>query len=96
MMKDEYPIASQVILNNTYVDDIVDSVDDTSSAEKNTDQIERVIERGGFQIKHWTYSVKNEGADIPRELPDCCDPVLQGTTEPATQPIRHNNDEQKS
>lgn len=95
MMKDEYPIASQVILNNTYVDDIVDSVDDTSAAVEITDQVERVIERGGFQIKHWTYSVKNEGTDIPRKLPDCCDPVLQGTTEPATQPIRHNNDEQK-
>ena len=50
MMKDEYPIASQVILNNTYVDDIVDSVDDTSSAVKITDQIERVIERGDSKL----------------------------------------------
>ena len=34
MMKDEFPNASQIILNNTNVDDIVDSVQDTSSALK--------------------------------------------------------------
>ena len=55
MMKDDFPNASQVILNNTYVDDIVDSVENTSSALKVTDQIEHIIEGGGFQIKHWTY-----------------------------------------
>jgi hypothetical protein len=60
MMNGEYPVASQIILNSTYVDDIADNVEDTSSAVEITDQIERVIERGGFQFKHWIYTAKDE------------------------------------
>ena len=59
-MKDDFPNASQIILNNTYVDDIVNSVQNTSSALKVVDQIEHDIKRGGFQIKHWIYTAEDE------------------------------------
>ena len=94
MMKDEFPNASQVILNNTYVDDIVDSVEDTSSALKVKDQIEHVIERGGFQIKHWTYTAEDENNCTPTDLPDCdreCETTMQSTA----QLISDNEHEQK-
>jgi hypothetical protein len=95
MMNGEYPVASQIILNNTYVDDIADSVEDTGSAVEITDQIERVIERGGFQIKHWIYTAKDEDTYTPREWPNCGEPMPQTTTKSAAQSIGDNNNEQK-
>ncbi|XP_068209204.1 uncharacterized protein [Palaemon carinicauda] len=56
MSKDEYPVATQIIVNNSYVDDILGSCDSIEIANELMKQIERIIGRGGFKIKHWILS----------------------------------------
>ena len=56
MGKDQFPEASQVILNNTYMDDIIESVNDREKAKQITDDIEKLLNKGGFKLKEWTYS----------------------------------------
>ena len=56
MGKDQFPESSQVILNNTYMDDIIESVDDRKKAKQITDDIEKLLNKGGFKLKEWTYS----------------------------------------
>ena len=59
MGKEIYPDASNVILKNTYVDDIVDSFKDKETAIKITEEIDKLIKPGGFEIKKWSFSGKN-------------------------------------
>ena len=56
MGKDQFPEASQVILNNTYMDDIIESVNNRKKAHQITDDIEKLLNKGGFKLKEWTYS----------------------------------------
>ena len=56
MGKDQFPEASQVILNNTYMDDIIESVNNREKAKQITDNIEKLLNQGGFRLKEWTYS----------------------------------------
>ncbi|XP_068223879.1 uncharacterized protein [Palaemon carinicauda] len=64
MSKDEYPVATQIIVNNSYVDDILGSCDSIEIANELMKQIERIIGRGGFKIKHWILS-GNENHENP-------------------------------
>ena len=56
MGSDAYPEAAEVILRNTYVDDIVDSFDDEEKADKIKREIEELIKIGGFRVKQWSSS----------------------------------------
>lgn len=56
MSKDRYPEAMEIILTNTYMDDIIESVDTESKAKQLTDDIENLLEQGGFKLKEWIYS----------------------------------------
>ncbi|XP_066029071.1 uncharacterized protein [Pocillopora verrucosa] len=56
MSKDRYPEATEIILTNTYMDDIIESVDTESKAKQLTDDIENLLEQGGFKLKEWIYS----------------------------------------
>ena len=56
MNKDRYPEATEIILTNTYMDDIIESVDTESKAKQLTDDIENLLEQGGFKLKEWIYS----------------------------------------
>ncbi|XP_068200399.1 uncharacterized protein [Palaemon carinicauda] len=64
MSKDEYPVATQIIVNNGYVDDILGSCVSIEIANELMKQIERIIGRGGFKIKHWILS-GNENHENP-------------------------------
>lgn len=79
MMNMDKPDASRIILSNTYVDDIVDSVDCTNTAKKITGQIESVLKCGGFQVKHWVYTVKDETSAMFEELSDTSSATLTNT-----------------
>ncbi|CAB3989230.1 RNA-directed DNA polymerase from transposon BS [Paramuricea clavata] len=63
MQKDDLRNASDTILNNTYVDDIADSVETMVTARETTGQIDDLVKVGGFQIKHWIYSSENVNDD---------------------------------
>jgi len=56
MAKDEFQEASETIVKNTYVDDVIDSVSDHDVASLRTKQIDEVLARGGFKIKGWRMS----------------------------------------
>ncbi|KAK3737988.1 hypothetical protein QZH41_001003 [Actinostola sp. cb2023] len=63
--QEQYPQAAKTITDNTYMDDIIDSVSTQEEAKTLTKDIEELIKKGGFHIKCWTTShVKNEKALI--------------------------------
>ena len=63
MGKNHFPEAAQIILNSTYMDDIIESVDTQERANQLTDDIEKLLEEGGFKLKEWTYSNDNSNRD---------------------------------
>ena len=55
-LKQQYPEAANVIINNTYMDDLIESVPTLKDAKKLASDMEKVLITGGFQIKEWMYS----------------------------------------
>ena len=53
LLADDYPEAAIVIKEQTYVDDVIDSRPDLSSAENIAKDIEYVLAQGNFFIKGW-------------------------------------------
>ena len=45
-----------MILDNTYVHDIINSVTDKDEANKLARQTNHILNSGGFEMKHWTIS----------------------------------------
>ena len=45
------------------MDDIIESVDTQERANQLTDDIEKLLEEGGFKLKEWTYSNDNSNRD---------------------------------
>ena len=64
MRLEKYPQAAQIIQDNTYMDDIIESTDNLLTAQKITKDIENLISRGGFQVKGWIFS---DTSHEPRE-----------------------------
>ena len=56
MNSEEFPVASATIVKNSYVDDIISSFEDKTTARQVTSDIERVLAKGGFRIKEWVLS----------------------------------------
>ena len=49
----EYPKAAQVIKENTYMDDIIESVPNKEKAKKLAKDIEAFLDGGNFKMKEW-------------------------------------------
>ena len=49
----ESPRAAQVIRDNSYMDDILDSVSTNQEARELTTAIDCILEKGGFEVKGW-------------------------------------------
>ena len=47
------PEAAKTIKDNTYMDDILDSVNTTEDAKKLTSDVDKILEKGGFTVKGW-------------------------------------------
>ena len=47
------PEAAQTIKENTYIDDILDSVNNVDKAKKLTNDIDIILANGGFNVKGW-------------------------------------------
>ena len=56
MADSEYTQAREIIKNNSYVDDIIDSFDDDKSYSIITSQINKILLKGNFKIKEWISS----------------------------------------
>ena len=59
MKRDQYPLVCQIIHNNTYVDDILDSVPDVETAVTLSKHIGEVLCAGGFKVKYWLIPKNN-------------------------------------
>ena len=51
--QESHPRACQMILESSYVDDLIDSVDSESGARILAKDTEEVLEKGGFSVKCW-------------------------------------------
>ena len=51
--KNCYPDAAKIIADNTYIDDICDSVPSVEEAKRLTKETDKVLESGGFHVKGW-------------------------------------------
>ena len=51
--KAEYSKAAEVLGKSTYMDDICESVDTKQEARELTDNIDKVLKTGGFNVKKW-------------------------------------------
>ena len=58
MFKNEFPESSSILIDNSYVDDIIFSVDSMDVAESRISEIEYILREGGFHIKDWIISNK--------------------------------------
>ena len=52
--KKDYPEAAEVLIKNSYMDDICGSVDTVAQAQKLTRDLDKVLDSGGFGVKGWT------------------------------------------
>ena len=50
---DTYSEAAQVLKDNTYMDDICDSVTTATTAEQLTNEVDEVLAKGVFRVKGW-------------------------------------------
>ena len=70
--KERYPRAAEVLLTNTYVDDMLDSFDHTQEVIQTTSDVGVVLESGGFSIKEWASNMPKaceiESNISPREI----------------------------
>ncbi|KAL9967197.1 hypothetical protein ACROYT_G025375 [Oculina patagonica] len=87
MAKDKYPQASNLLINNTYMDDIINSVDNVETAKKLTKEMETILSNGNFKIKEWIYSYDNIAPDqdiIPTDIKTAHEKVLGVVWNPIT------------
>ena len=58
--KEQYPRAYDTITRNAYVDDIIDSSEDITSAKKITTEIQNLLLKGNFHMKGWIFTGCND------------------------------------
>ena len=84
-----YPEPAEIVINSTYVDDIIDSVETVEEASKITKDICHLLEPGNFHIKGWNISGQ------PQPSINLCDSgsikVLGVSWEPEMDTIRFNS-----
>ena len=66
--EEEYPDAAQVLKENVYMDDIVDSFDSYSKAQTVVCNIDEVLKRGNFAVKKWTLVNEDEVLDLGEQM----------------------------
>ena len=70
-----YPEAAKAIKANSYMDNLCDSLDTVKQAQKQTEDIDKILETGGFRVKEWI-SNKTPSQEDSRE--DMAMKMLEG------------------
>ena len=70
MGKSQYPKAAEIVLNSTYVDDILDSLDTNLEVSQVSADVSSLIRPGGFEIKEWFISHENSTMKKANESPN--------------------------
>ncbi|XP_028394872.1 uncharacterized protein LOC114519015 [Dendronephthya gigantea] len=83
------PRAARTVKDNTYMDDILDSVDTVEEAKELSSSIDVILAKGGFNVKEWR---SNEDLDknVPTQQVGEI-PVLQGKQEEKVLGVGWNN-----
>ena len=87
MAKENYPQASELLINNTYMDDIINSVDNVETAKKLTNEMGTILSNGNFKIKEWIYSHDKIAPDqdlLPKDMKTAHKKVLGVVWNPIT------------
>ena len=79
LAKGSYPEAVQVLKNNTYMDNICDSVCFVEQAKQLTTELDEILMKGRFQVKGWLSNRPLENEIIEQEKPE--KKLLQGATQ---------------
>ena len=66
----ENPRAAQAIKDNSYMDDILDSVATNGEATELTKAIDDILETGGFQVKRWQSSGELDHVNKEKDVKD--------------------------
>ena len=79
MEKEVRPEAAKIILENTCMGGIVDSVRDKRKARSATPDIEKLIDKGRFEVKGWIFSGEHDSKDemlVPNDKNAAAEKVL--------------------
>ena len=68
MGEDKYPKAAQVIKENRYMDDIIESVPTKEKATKLAKDIETLLDEGNFKMKEWIFT--HNRTDLLKTIPN--------------------------
>ena len=68
MGADKYPEAAQVIKENTYMDDIIESVPTKEKATKLAKDIEALLDEGNLKMKEWIFT--HDRTDLLKTIPN--------------------------
>ena len=72
MGSQDYRTAAKIIQSNTYMDDIIESTKNLQTAKKLTEDVEKLISKGGFKLKEWILSQHGESrGDIRTKRTKC-------------------------
>ena len=70
-----YPDAAKAIKANSYMDDLCDSLDSVNEAKRRTEDIDKILETGGFRIKEW---ISNKALDQKDSKEETAMKMLEG------------------
>ncbi|XP_054276868.1 uncharacterized protein LOC128995865 [Macrosteles quadrilineatus] len=62
---EQYPLASDVVLNSTFVDDILTGGDSLEKTKKVKTELISLLESGGFQLRKWSSNSQELLQDVP-------------------------------
>ena len=87
--KSTHPKAAEIIMKNAYMDDICDSVDTVKEAKQQTEDVDKVLEKGGFKVKGWISNkpLRGESQNETTEMTT----MFQGAVEEKVLGITWNN-----
>ena len=72
--KNQYPKSVDIVLNNTYVDDVIDSLKGGApEMEQIVQEINEIVESGGFEMKEWISNASNSAQSELTNLPTARD-----------------------
>ncbi|KAK3710253.1 hypothetical protein QZH41_006792, partial [Actinostola sp. cb2023] len=66
-LKQEFPLAAPVVLENMYMDDVLHSAETEAEAIKTREQLTGLLSRAGFEIRRWCSNKANVLKDVPEE-----------------------------
>ena len=76
MFRIQFPEAAMIVENDSFVDDIIFSVDNLDEAKSRMSEIETILSEGGFEIKEWLISKDSNVEDSKINISSDNDKIL--------------------